>query len=157
METPRIYRLRQPMRFVHHVYPVLLIVWTVALTGLLVAEVDAVRADAGSIDWLAIPFFLAVVTILGTVTWLWARTALEVRVHDDHVEIVDLLRRSHAVRPGDHLELREQVLIPQPGATRLRTTDCTLYLGPFHDKYRMLEQLRRMAQGRGRVKRPGAA
>jgi hypothetical protein len=147
--TLRTYRLRQPVRFANHVFPVLLIVWILGLTGILIVEIEAVRGDPGEADWLAIPFFLAAITILGTVTWLWTRTALEVRVHDDRVEIIDMLRRSHAVRLGDRLELREQMFIPQPGTTRLRMTDRTLYLGPLHDKYELIEHLRRLAQGSG--------
>ena len=145
----RVYRLRQPVRFINQVVPVLLVVWTVVLTGLLIVVIDDVRTDPGSDDWLAIPFFLAFVTILGTTTWLWTRTAFEVRVHDDHVEIVDMLRRSHPVWPGERIDLREQMLVPQPGTTRLRTRDRTLYLGPFRDKYEMVEHLRRMARGSG--------
>jgi hypothetical protein len=137
------------VRFINHVVPELLVVWIVALTALLVGVIDDVRTDPGSADWLAIPFFVGVVTILGSVTWLWTRTACEVRVHEDHVEVVDMLRRSHPVWRGERIDLREQTLVPQPGTTRLRTADRTLYLGPFHDKYEMMEQLRRVAQGNG--------
>lgn len=145
----RTYRLRQPVRFINHVVPVLLAVWTLVLAALLVVVVDDLRTDPGSADLLAIPFFLGVITILGTTTWLWTRTAFEVRVHDDHVEVVDMLRRSHPVWPGERIDLREQLLVPQPGTTRLKTSDRTLYLGPFRDKYEMIEQLRRMARGSG--------
>ncbi|MDP8927409.1 MAG: hypothetical protein M3O70_02230 [Actinomycetota bacterium] len=149
----RVYNLRGVYHLLARVAPF----WIgfVLLSGVAISIIFvllATRGGDGSL--LATLAFLVVFWTVGVLFW-WPSLGYvkEVRMRPDGALVMTTIYgRTAIVDAGEVEDVREQVFIPQPGSTRVRTTGGrTLYLGPFKDKYELVDAVRRLQRdGRSR-------
>lgn len=145
-DSGRAFRLRGPARFAARIVPVWL---TFVTLGVLVMSVlvfaDVWRGDATTSPRFAMAIVLVVFWTMLAIFWrIYSGLVRDVRQRPDgSLELATVFGRKTMVGRGDLTDLREQLLVPQPGSTRARTQDGrTYYFWAFEDKYELVDALR---------------
>lgn len=122
-------------------------IWELVVLGFAGVFVATSVADEGGVTarlMLEVAGLAGFIALSLVMLWPWRGFVREVRERPDGgMAFTTIFGRTVVVEPGDVDGVREQLFIPQPGSTRVRTRDGErFYLGPFERKYELVDRVR---------------